>query len=497
MFVLVLVLAVLFASCAPGSRFERTLARLDAESEDPVRLARLLDAGARRAGTSSDWLRLLSRAFRVSELTGNPAPAALAADKARKAFPTYEDIALAACRAYLDAGRPGDALALFPVPLDPELRASWFAEAFLREYRRTGGNLSTEAGEDALLRVAEASGRGEPAINAALLRMGGGDREGAAWFLRRAVELGAQPDPDLAWDAGVLSSLLSDPVRPSEGRDLERRAEAALLLDEPEWAREYLLDLVRSDPDYSWKVYAALASLEGEAGGADYWYDAMSAAFPSDSEALRARISHLARTGREEPALEELGSRADLVSDPRSAVLAAEIGFRLKPGDSRTPKATELANSFPEDAYVQTWALGILATAERFAEAAEAYRQLKVRGMDLGRPWYLEALSLILEGRNSEAAALIERDGPAEAGPEAPFALGVLYSASGDHSRAAERFRIAASAAEDPEVRARALTETGKELAALGERRQARDAWSAALEAKPDYAEALRLLAAR
>ncbi len=491
-----LVLAALLGSCAPGAGFERTLRRLDAPGTDAVRASRLLDAGARRARGSSDWLRLLSRAFRASERTGNPALAARIADGARKAYPTYEDIALAACRAYLDAGRPGDALALFPVPLDPALRPSWFAEAFLGEYRRSG-RTSAGADEDSLLRVAEASRRGEPAVNAALLRMRAGDREGAAWFLRRGIDLGVQPDPDLAWDTGVLSSLLSDPARASGGRDLERKADAALLLGERDWAREYLTELVLADPAYSWKAYASLAALEEDSERADFWYDRMAAAFPSDPEAFRARAAHLARTGREERALGELGSMPGGESDPRTAVLAAEIGFRLKPGEARAAKAMELANLFPEELYVQAWALGILASGERFAEAAEGYRQLKARGMDLGRPWYLEALSLILEGRSVEAVRLIERDGPAETGPEAPFALGVLYSESGDHARAAERFRIAASAARDTETRARALTEAGKEYAALGERRNARDAWAAALAVQPDHAEALRLLGSR
>lgn len=491
-----LALAALLGSCAPGAGFERTLRSLDARDPDAARASRLLDAGARRARSSSDWLRLLYRALDASESTGNPALAALVADKARKAYPTYEDIALAACRAYLDAGRPGDALALFPVPLDPALRASWFAQAFLEEYRRSG-RTSASGNEDALLRVAEASGRGEPAVNAALLRMRAGDREGAAWFLRRGIELGAAPDPDLAWDAGVLSSLLSDPERASGGRDLERRADAALLLGERDWAREYLMELVAADPAYSWKAYASLAALEDDPERADYWYDRMAAGLPSDPEACRARAAHLARTGREGRALEELGSAPGRGSDPRTAVLEAEIGFRLKSGEARAAKAMELANLFPEEPYVQAWALGTLASAERFAEAAEGYRQLKARGMDLGRPWYLEALSLILEGRSTEAAQLIERDGPAEAGPEAPFALGVLYSESGDHARAAERFRIAASAAKDAETRARALTEAGKEYAGLGERRNARDAWAAALAAKPDHAEALRLLGSR
>lgn len=489
-------LAALLGSCYPGAGFERTLRRLDAGDHDAARASRLLDAGARRARSSSDWLRLLSRAFLVSERTGNPSLAALTADRARKAYPTYEDIALAACRAYIDAGRPGAALSLFPAPLDPALRPSWFAEAFLEEYRRSG-RTSASADEDVLLRVAEASGRGEPAVNAALLRMRAGDREGAAWFLRRGIELGAAPDPDLAWDAGVLSSILSDPERALGGRDLERRADAALLLGERDWAREYLTELVLADPAYSWKAYASLAALEDDLERADYWYDRMASEFPSEPEAFRARAAHLARTGRVGRALEGLESEPGGRSDPRTAVLAAEIGFRIKPGEPRAAKAIELANTFPAEPYVQTWALGTLAAAERFAEAAEGYRQVKSRGMDLGRPWYLEALSLILEGRSAEAAQLIERDGPAEAGPEAPFALGVLYSESGDHARAAERFRIAASAARDAETRARALTEAGKEYAALGDRRNARDAWAAALAVKPDHAEALRLLGSR
>ena len=318
-------LAALLGSCYPGAGFERTLRRLDDGDHDAARASRLLDAGARRARSSSDWLRLLSRAFLVSERTENPSLAALTVDRARKAYPTYEDIALAACRAYIDAGRPGAALALFPAPLDPALRPSWFAEAFLEEYRRSG-RTSASTDEDALLRVAEASGRGEPAVNAALLRMRAGDREGAAWFVRRGIELGAAPDPDLAWDAGVLSSILSDPVRASGGRDLERRADAALLLGERDWAREYLTELILADPAYSWKAYASLAALEDDPERADYWYDRMASEFPSDPEAFRARAAHLARTGREGRALEGLESAPGGRADPRTAVLAAHAG---------------------------------------------------------------------------------------------------------------------------------------------------------------------------
>lgn len=489
----VLALAATLVSCAPGAGFERTLRRLDAGVPEAASAGRLLDAGARQARSSSDWMRLLSRAFRAAEQAGNPDLAAGVADRARKAYPGYEDIALAACRAYLDAGRPGDARALFPAPLDPGLRPAWFAEALLEDARRSGRTWAP-GDEDALLRVAEALGRGEPAVDAALLRMRAGDREGAAWFLRRALDLGASPDPGLAWDAGVLPVLLSNPDRAAPGPDLERKADAALLLGEKEWARDYLTDLALARPDYSWKVYVSLAALEESPERSDFWYDRMSEEFPSDPEALRARASYLARTGRGAQARAELKARADPGSDPRTAVLDAEIGFRLNPGQVRHTKALELANAFPEDPYVQAWALTTLAASDRFSDAAEGYRQLKARGIDLGRPWYLEALSLILEGRIAQAAELIERDGPAAGGPEAPFALGVLYSVSGNHARAAERFGIAAFAAEDPELRARALTEAGKEYAALGARRQARDAWAAALTAKPDYAEALRLL---
>lgn len=492
----ILALAALFASCDPGAGFERTLRSLDAGDSESSRLGRLLDAGSRQARSSEDWLRLLSRAFRAAERMGNPNLAAMIADKARKTYPTYEYIALAACRAYLDSGRPGDALALFPVVLDPALHPSWFAEAFLEDARRSGRSFSMED-EEALLRVAEASGRGEPAIDAALLRMRSGDREGAAWILRRAVELGAVPDPDLAWDVGILSSLLSNSERVTSGPGLKRQADAALLLGQREWAREYFMELVLSNPAYSWKIYSALASLEETPERADFWYDRMVAEFPSDPEALRARASYLARTGRELQGREELRSRAESGTDPRTAVLDAEIGFRLNPLQSRFAKALELANAFPDDPYVQIWALTSMASVERFADAAEGYRQLKARGIDLERPWYLEALSLILEGRIAQAVMLIERDGPVGGEPEAPFTLGVLYSESGDHARAAERFRIAASTAKDPEARARALTEAGKEYSALGERRQARDAWAAALAVKPDYAEALRLLGSR
>lgn len=488
---------LLLGACSPGAGFERILGRLDAEVDDPARLNRLLDAGARRARSSSDWIRLLARAFRAAERTSNPALAADIADRARKAYPTYEDIALAACRAYLDAGRPGDALVLFPLPLDPGFRPSWFAEAYLECSRIPGGGVPRPGEEDSLLLVAATAGRGEPAIDAALLRMGAGDRAGAAACLRRAVELGAAPDPDLAWDAGALDSLLSDSRRAASGRDLEQKADAALLLGEREWAREYLMELVLADPGYSWKVYASLASLEEDPARAEYWYEGMAAAFPSDPDALRARAAYLVRTGREEAALAILGARGEEIPDPRTAALAAEIRLRGAPGEVRAARALELADAFPDDPYLQAWSLGILAAAERFSRAAEAYRRLKARGVDLGDPWYFEALSLILEGRAADAVEFIEEAGPESEGPDAPFALGVLYSETGNRGLAAERFRIAASRARDPEDRARALTEEGKELAALGDRQGARTAWEAALEAKPDYAEALRMAGSR
>ncbi len=494
---LILLAAGLLASCGSGARFERALDKLEAGPRDAAGLERLLGSAARRAESSRDWLRLISRAFRAAEQAGDPGLAAGIADRARKAYPTYEDIALAACRAYLDAGRPGDALALFPVPLDPGLRGPWFAEAFLETSRLSGRRFPGAGDAEALLRVAQSAGRGEPAIDAALLRMGAGDREGAAWLTRKAVELGAAPDPDLAWDVGALSTLLSDPARSTYGGDLQRKADAAALLGEREWAREYLTELVLADPGFSWKAYAALASLEADRTGAEYWYGRMAESFPSDPDALRSRAAYLSRTGRDEQALAELEAPGGGTVDPRTAVLAAEIRMRLRPGESRAVTALGLANAFPEDAYVQEWALGTLAAADRFEEAAEAYRQLKVRGMDLGRPWYFEALSLILEGKNVDAAALIERDGPAGGGPEAPFALGVLYSEEGNHSLAAERFHIAAGAAKDAETAARALTEMGKSLAALGERRRAREAWAAALAVRPDHTEALRLLTGR
>ena len=520
-----LALAALLVSCGSGRSFDRSLSRLDsalgaaagqgspgsrdaalpypgrkppvAPPLDPARLRRLVDSAARHADTSSDWLRLFSRARSAGERIGNPGLAARIADEARKKYPNYEDIALAACSAYLDAGRASDALALFPNPLDPEARSSWFAEAFLEAYRATGRGTPGAGDSDALRRVMEGSGRGEPGIDAALLRMGAGDREGAAWFLRRAAGLGIVPDPDLAWDTGVLDSLLSNPDRSTEGRDLERKADAALLLGEQEWAKEYLAELVRVDPGYSWKAYTVLAYLEGSRTGSDYWYDRLAATFPSSPEAVRARAAYLSRTDRDGEALAELEGGPGWPGDGRTAVLAAEIRMKLRPGDSRAVTALGLANAFPEDPYVQKWALGRLAAADKFPDAAETYRQLKSRGMDLGRPWYLEALSLILEGRTGEAIALIERDGPGDDGPEAPFALGILYEQAGNHGLAVERFRIAVSAAMDAEGKSRALTELGKSLEAAGDRGRAREAWAAALSLSPDYAEALRLLTAR
>lgn len=512
--------AGLVISCGSEVRFERSLARLDAAlgrtlpygskseapAEGPVNpvpmgrdadsgLRRLLDAAADRAGSSSDWLRLLSRAFSAARATKDPETAARIADRARKAYPTYEDIALGACRAYLDAGRAEDALALFPAPLDPHIRATWFAEAFLEAYR-TGGRATRAAGDVELLDLlSETTGRGEPLVDAALLRMGAGDVEGAASLLKRARSLGTELDPDLAWDVGALDSLLSDSESRGEGKALLRKADAALLLGEGDWAREYLLELILAAPRYAWKPYAALAELEEAGERRDLWYERMMELFPSEEEAVRAYAAHLARTGRDGKALAELEARLKRAAwRAKTAVLAAEIQGRLRPWEPVTTLALRVSNEFPDDAFAQRWALGRLAESERYSEAAEAYQQARARGVHPGSEWYFEALCRILEDRIPEAIAVVEKEGPAEKGWEAPFALGVLYARIENYRVSADRFRIAVSSAVDGEGRARALTELGKSLEAAGDRKGAREAWAAALSVRPDSAEALRLL---
>jgi tetratricopeptide (TPR) repeat protein len=515
------------AACGAGTRFDRSLSLLDDElgpaaagskplgylagstevgrrSVDVKKAIRLLDSAARYADTSSDWLRLMARALRVSEAAKDFGIAARMADRARKAKPTYEDIALCACRAYLDAGRPSEALSLFPVPLDPQTHASWYAEAFLAAYRVTGRGTAGAGDAEGLRRVAAATARGEPAVDAALLRLGAGDLNGSAGFLRYAQSLGAAVNPDLAWDAGLPDLLLADPERGDGGQGSMRKADAALLMGERDWAREYLMEVVLTSPDYSWKPYAALAALEGDKSRSDYWYERMAKLFPEDPEAVRARAAYLARTGRSDEALVALAilapdaeKPADFPGDPRTAVLAGEIQARDEPAELAASRAVHISNDFPDDPYAQRWALGRLAVAERYSQAAEIYRQLAARGVALGTVWYFEALPLILDGKLQEAVQAVERDGPSEAGPDAPFALGVLYARLGDYKMSIERFRLAASSAGDPGEKVRALTEMGKVMAKAGDRKQAREVWAAALSIVPDSAEALRLYGSR
>lgn len=510
----VLVLIAL-ASCGSGTRFDRALALLDDElgasavgkagtKIDPGKATRLVDRAAGRADASSEWLRLMARSFRVSQAVQDFDVAVRVAERARKAYPLYEDIALCACRAYLDAGRPADALALFPIPLDPHLHGSWYAQAFLAAYQASRRDTPGSCDAEALRLVAQGSKRGEPAVDAALLRMAAGDPDGAAAFLRYAKSLGTEVDGDLAWDAGMSDLLLADPERGSSGKELLRKADAALIMGELEWAREYLMEAVLAFPDYSWKPYASLAALEREGLRGDYWYDRMAEFFPSNPEAVRARASHLARKGRGDEALAALAVLApdkdkpgEFPGDPKTAVLAGELRARGGPADREAVEAVRISNEFPDDPYAQRWALGRLAAAERYSQVAQIYRQLRARGIDPGRTWYYEALVLILDGRLREAAQVIERDGPADSGPDAPFALGILYARLGDYGTSVERLRIAVSAAEDPEARVRALTEMGKSLAAAGNRKEAREAWEAALSILPDAAEPLRLHGSR
>jgi hypothetical protein len=55
-----------------------------------------------------------------------------------KACPSYEDIALCACRAYIDAGRSADPWSFSPFPLDPLFMGRWFSEAFLQVCKDSG-----------------------------------------------------------------------------------------------------------------------------------------------------------------------------------------------------------------------------------------------------------------------------------------------------------------------------------------------------------------------
>ncbi|MDR1625611.1 MAG: hypothetical protein LBT33_03645 [Spirochaetia bacterium] len=77
--------------------------------EDARRIIEGLEGFPAHAG---DWLRLLKRCRLLAEKTGKPEVFSLAALRAQKANPDNGEIALAAARALIDAGRPEEALFL-------------------------------------------------------------------------------------------------------------------------------------------------------------------------------------------------------------------------------------------------------------------------------------------------------------------------------------------------------------------------------------------------
>jgi tetratricopeptide (TPR) repeat protein len=96
----------------------------------------------------------------------------------------------------------------------------------------------------------------------------------------------------------------------------------------------------------------------------------------------------------------------------------------------------------------------------------------------------------LLAGNRDACVELLEKEGPAAGGLEAPFALGLFYAEQGRLQEAEERLLIALGPAKARGLSGRVLKELGRVAAARGDAARARSLFSSAQEADPSDQEA-------
>ncbi|MBN1243200.1 MAG: hypothetical protein JXA15_10910 [Spirochaetales bacterium] len=514
------VLAFATPSCAPSGGFEEALARIDTAA--PAARAGLYEAASRKAGSARDQLRLVSRARNENDAGLYRA----VAERALAAFPNHPSLAYACAAARLDAGSPGEALALFDDPLapgdEPELYAlAWISEAriALRE-----GRMPPDPGPASLGLVAEALRAPEPLLVAACFALGRSDVFLAERYLDAASSLGASA-PELAWELGRFDLVLAAPLpadpepgTPEAGRsaraiDLARRADAALMSGDIELSRRLHLALLDEAPASSWKSWETLALL------AEGWRPDLDASHPErakllgpvDPEELAyrdarlasgfgelpevalARAARLSRTGE---AVEAMLLASSLGKRPDALLISAAA--RLRGGDPSRAALDALAalEIDPDDPEVLDAALSMLVrSGEPWAAVLAARRALSASaGGEAG--WFAGALEAVATGRLDAAIDIIEARGVLDGGYASTACLALLLRETGRRREAADRWSLAARESSDTGDKTRFLVEEARDLIASGDSAAAKAVLTVALDLTPGSIEAASLMAA-
>jgi tetratricopeptide (TPR) repeat protein len=437
------------------------------------------------------------------------------ADLALKAEPRSADLALAGCDAYLQAGRPEKALALFGPALEREERPELWALSFISALRH--GRLPAEDRKpEAFGFLAEAAHRPRFFIDAAALSLETGDGLAARSWIGRAREAGLSVPAPLLWDAGLVEELATGEDARVGAGELRLMADAAWLGgDRPKavlrWKRALALD-----PRGSWRTWASLASVEGEdlsksgdpelaflsqAGQAVARvpsagrYEAMISLFPASPGARAAYAAALARGGREAealPLLELRGGEAG-AGDTRELVDRLRVGAALWSEGRLVAEGIALVDSRPTDSRALGPVLDLFLERGYYEDFLALLGSGVSRGLDWPRRAFHAACGELLAGEASKAEAGLVRASASEPVPDAPYALAVLAERSGRVEEARARLATALGRSADPRERCAIYKELGRTEDRAGRREAAVAAYRAAAAADPSDAEASRL----
>lgn len=487
---LALAAALVFSCGAPGgASFGTKLALLDASLSD-----RDFRAAARGFGElyglardSGNWLSLAKRSL-PAEGIGDKDRATKTAEASLRAFAQNPGIASVAAWLFLRDGRADRAFALFPFPLDPEKHLDLWAEARLELLASR-----PVAEEESCRLLAEATGEPSWYLEAALLAMRRGDAFSAQAWLGKAISGGLRPPPALLWDAG-LNRELADSVGPaSSPEDLALAAGAAWLIGDGERALDYWR-AAKAGGKLSWKADAAMAALLPPGEGALAAARTLAARYRNEAEALRYAAAILLREGQ--------GAEAAALApslEKGSHFLPEALGVELsstKEGEGRfIARVIRLAEEHRGLAEAREFTLRVLLAHGRWDEYLVVYDGATESDRRDPHWWFWEVAAELLRGDLAAASRVAEAHGPSPRdaeGPEGAFALGLVDSLQG--RKAEERFWAALDLSREPAQRAASLKEIGRLEEAAGRHDRAMEAWSAAVLADPDDAEA-RILA--
>ncbi len=524
-----------FVACGGGGdSFPSALARLDAAllpgASSSAREKAFREA-TRRANSSSEWLAVLKRASRL--LPNESGAVREVAARAVSTMPASEPVQTAAAWILLRVGAAEEALALFEGGhLSRAKRPDLWAEAFVRAMQggKRAATLEDSASWDALARIV-----GDPRLLAlaAAFALKEGDGFVARATLSAALDQGADPPDELLWDAGLVAVLAARSDEGANATRLRLLGDAAWLsgdrlLAERRWERARM-----RDPRGSWKTLASLATARelaaGEVGLArsprlEAPTDAMRPPFSysgeppairraeqaspeppraalfdaellsifPDSSAARCTVAaRLLRNGKSSEALSLLASRRDAAdADVQTKILILEAGARLWPEDRLVAESLRLAAAHPDEGTAVEVALRMLFTRKRYVDFLTLADGAQRRGLEYAGRWFYAAAAMALHGDFRAAATILEREGAAQPGPLAPFALGLAYQELGDYRRALDRLEVALSLAPSGGARAAVLKEIGRTRVFLGELDGARAAFLAAALADPADTEA-------